>query len=223
MMINQDCVCSQEDLDLAIRLGEEIKITSPDGSGTAYWYDGCFYLAELTPNKEKITMDQSKLVKYLGVKFVSATVMNIGDYNLHRGWTLPADEDPTTEGFLVVYPDGYQSWSPSAQFIEANRPCNSLTFGHAIEAVKKGKRIARAGWNGKGMFVYLVKGTDVSSDLLRNEASDAFDAKYGDEIMVPGVQSIGSHFDMMAADGTIVVGWLASQTDMLAEDWMIVG
>ena len=167
-------------------------------------------------------MSESKMVKYLGVKFVSATVMNLGEYNLHRGWLIPADEDPKTKGYLVVYPDGYQSWCPKGQFEEANRACTEMPFGHAIEAAKKGKRIARAGWNGKGMFVYLVKGTNIDSKYLRNEARVAFNAKYAEESMVPGIQSIGSHFDMMAADGTIVVGWLASQTDMLADDWTIV-
>ena len=80
--------------------------------------------------------------KYLGVKIVSAVAMSLGDYNKHRGWEIPADEDPTVEGYLVVYPDGYQSWCPREQFETANQPIDGLSFGHAIEAARVyGKRL----------------------------------------------------------------------------------
>lgn len=53
---------------------------------------------------------------YIAVKMVEATPMNLGEYNLHKGWDIPKDEDPATEGYLVAYPDGYQSWSPKEAF-----------------------------------------------------------------------------------------------------------
>ena len=91
-----------------------------------------------------------------------------------------------------------------------------MNFGQAIEALKEGKRVARQGWNGKGMFLYLVSGRSIDKEFLRNEAA-----------MQPTEDSTGtvhflSHIDMFTAQGTVNVGWLASQTDILAEDWIIL-
>jgi hypothetical protein len=93
-----------------------------------------------------------------------------------------------------------------------------MNFGEALQGLKAGEKAFRAGWNGKGMFIYLVKGTDVPSSRLRGEALDhvGYQGEGGDPVV-----TINSHIDMKAADGSIVVGWLASQTDMLAEDWSI--
>jgi hypothetical protein len=93
-----------------------------------------------------------------------------------------------------------------------------MNFGQALESLKLGSRLAREGWNGKGMFVYLVKGSEVSVPNLRNEAMKHVGVNRATADKV----NIGSHIDMSAADGSIVVGWLASQTDLLAEDWLIV-
>ena len=79
-----------------------------------------------------------------------------------------------------------------------------MNFGQAIEALKSGKKVARTGWNGKGMYLFLVKGEDLS-DIFDPDSCDCVD-------------SIG----MKTAQDTLVIGWLASQTDMLAEDWNIV-
>ena len=59
-------------------------------------------------------------------------------------------------GYKVRYPDGYESWSPKNVFEEAYRPIDGMNFGLAIEAAKKGAKITRRGWNGKGMFLYYV-------------------------------------------------------------------
>lgn len=91
-------------------------------------------------------------------------------------------------------------------------------FGTALDLLKSGLKVARSGWNGKGMFIYLVEGTTISVPNLRNEAQ-----KHVGVIKATADKvRINSHIDMYAADGSIVVGWLASQTDMLAEDWEIV-
>lgn len=89
-----------------------------------------------------------------------------------------------------------------------------MDFGKAIEALKSGKAVARKGWNGKKMFLTLQEGSEVDGSLMRNENAKNF---YGD-----GKVKICSHIDMKAADGSYVVGWLASQTDMLSDDWEIV-
>jgi hypothetical protein len=56
---------------------------------------------------------------YIGIKLIQAKPMTRGLYNSYRGWTLPADENPADAGYLVVYPDGYESWSPKRQFEDA--------------------------------------------------------------------------------------------------------
>lgn len=104
-------------------------------------------------------------------------------------------------------------------------------FGQAIEALKQGKRVAREGWNGKGMFIFerpadeleysfieKVKSLPQSvKDFLRNKALST----EGSLSDLPKVK-FGAYLCMYAADGSIVNGWLASQTDMLAEDWCIL-
>ena len=85
-----------------------------------------------------------------------------------------------------------------------------MNFGNAIEALKEGKRVARTGWNGKGMFLFLVPG---SNFIVNREPLLS--------IMGEGAQvTYRPHIDMKDAEGK-VVPWLASQTDMLAEDWQI--
>lgn len=88
----------------------------------------------------------------------------------------------------------------------------TFNFGRALELLKEGKKVCRAGWNGKGMFLTLQPGSTVKGSMMRNEPAKEF---YGDADV-----KICPHIDMKAADGSYVVGWLASQTDMLAEDWM---
>lgn len=93
-----------------------------------------------------------------------------------------------------------------------------ITFGEAIVALKAGKRVARLGWNGKGMWLALTPGSVINASEARSGAALA--KATADPV---GTITIGAHIDMHAADGSIVVGWLASQTDMLAEDWIEVG
>jgi len=87
---------------------------------------------------------------------------------------------------------------------------NNHTFGDAIAALKEGKRVARSGWNGKGMFLFLVPGSTfkVNRPPLLGIYPEGTEINYC------------PHIDMKTADGK-VVPWLASQTDVLAEDWSI--
>ena len=125
------------------------------------------------------------------------------------------------EGYKVVYADGYESWSPKDVFEDAYRRCDNITFGLAIEALKRGYKVARKGWNGKRMYLYMVNGTVVDKDNLRNEASkilpDDAQAMHDADTAV-----FLPHIDMRTANGDICVGWLASQTDMLSDDWVII-
>jgi len=60
--------------------------------------------------------------KYLGVKVIEAEPMNLGEYNELRGWKIPENEDPATEGYMVQYDSGYKSWSPKSVFDSAYLP-----------------------------------------------------------------------------------------------------
>lgn len=91
-------------------------------------------------------------------------------------------------------------------------------FGFAIRALKDGQRVARAGWNGKGMWLSLscdgsreVPAANFWSPHNRAHA----EANGGKATVLPSIT-------MKTATGEILMGWLASQSDMLAEDWVIV-
>lgn len=166
------------------------------------------------------------MTKHIGVKLINAFPMTRQAYNDFRGWQLPADENGADEGYLVEYLDGgkpntdrfdgYVSWSPKEVFEKAYRPVSGLSFGLAIEALKQGKKVARAGWNGKGMWLVLVKPPQTATP-----PDMRYDVTVGDEYtFVPGVKLI-PWIGMKTADGGFVP-WLASQTDVLAEDWQIV-
>lgn len=155
--------------------------------------------------------------QYIGTKIIQAKPMNRGEYNKYRGWEIPNNENPEDEGYLVKYEDGYESWSPKEVFEKAYRESYGLTFGIALELLKKGEKVARLGWNGKGMFLIMTEGSVVPTENMRNDAV----RKYYEGNQEENVK-ICPHIDMKAADGTMVIGWLASQTDMLAEDWLIV-
>ena len=158
-------------------------------------------------------------MKYIRMHMVEAEPMTRGDYNKSRGWEIPANENPADEGYKVTYPDGYVSWCPKAQFEAAGRPCDGMTFGMAIEAMKRGAKVARRGWNGKGMWlcVPLCDGPkEIHPAVVYGMSNDEYAEQYG------GTVKVMPYVTMKTADGAIVMGWLASQTDMLAEDWEIV-
>lgn len=146
--------------------------------------------------------------RFIGTKIVHAEPMTRGEYNKFRGWSIPADENPADAGYKIIYPDGYVSWSPEDIFDEAYRQCDAMPFGLAIEAVKKGYTIARKGWNGKRQYVELA------SNIGYTNAA-------GEEINVEH-EAIGSKALAFVGTSGVQLGWLASQADMLADDWYIL-
>lgn len=110
--------------------------------------------------------------------------------------------NPQGGGYFVVYSDGYQSYSPAKAFEEGYSPVGNMSFGIALEALKSGKRVSRAGWNGKGMWLCLVA-----------RWSGNIGEMPVDYYLLPWIA-------MKTVDGG-VVPWLASQTDVMAEDWGI--
>ncbi|TXH10058.1 MAG: DUF2829 domain-containing protein [Spirochaetes bacterium] len=111
-------------------------------------------------------------------------------------WEQDRDGKP---GYAVKYKDGYISWSPKETFEEAYQPITAMYFSSALVALKDGLSVSRAGWNGKGMWL----------ELFRSQGGTYKSRPLGDHIM------------MATADGKYVP-WLCSQTDALADDWMIV-
>jgi hypothetical protein len=98
-------------------------------------------------------------------------------------------------------------------------------FGLALALLRDGGRVRRRGWNGKGMWIALTRGLELRSQggNLRGAAlhrSAEIVAERGD--LAPHPFQTSDHIDMRAADGTVVIGWLASQTDLLALDWEVV-
>ena len=85
-----------------------------------------------------------------------------------------------------------------------------MNFGQAIEAIKQGERVARSGWNGKGMFLFLAENIEFTTKADLSEFKELIGDLTLDSIV------------MKTADNRFVVGWLASQTDMLANDWAVV-
>ena len=132
--------------------------------------------------------------------------------NIEAAEAMGMDLVRKQEGYKVVYePDSYESWSPKEVFEAAYRRTDGLSFGLAIEAAKMGKRIARAGWNGKDQYVEL--GTDFQYTCAASDIPRSVGVQHTD---------IGSKALVFVGTRGSQVGWLASQADMLADDWMIV-
>lgn len=170
--------------------------------------------------------------QHIGVKLINAKPMTRQEYNDFRGWQLPADENGADEGFLVEYLDGgkgntdlyagYVSWSPAEVFNRAYRQTDGLTFGLAIEALKAGHKVARRGWNGKGMWLSLS--CDGEREIPAENFWSPHNAQFardngGTAIVLPSITMKTTNAQGRVA---ILMGWLASQTDMLSEDWEIV-
>jgi Protein of unknown function (DUF2829) len=86
-----------------------------------------------------------------------------------------------------------------------------FSFSHALAHIKAGNRVARINWNGKGMFLFFVNGSNFT--VNREPLLSIF----GEGAQV----SYRPHIDMKTADGEIVP-WVASQSDLLCDDWVLV-
>ena len=148
--------------------------------------------------------------RFIGTKMVNAIPMTRQEYNDFRKWSLPDDEEGSDEGYLVEYLDGgkpntehysgYVSWSPKAQFEAAYRETTGMPCGLALEALQQGKRVSRAGWNGVGLWLEYLPASGVDLAYIRM-SYPVHSKAYPEGARVP---------------------WLASQTDMLATDWVVV-
>ena len=157
----------------------------------------------------------TKLIEAEPAPWVSGTYPDGTDYAgvQPADWPIPA-EAKVKNGYKVRYADGYESWSPKDVFEEAYRPTDGMNFGLAIEAAKKGKKITRRGWNGKGMWVVYRTGYPEGIPCNKNTA---------DAVGIPegSLFKVRPYLQMKCVDGSFQM-WLASQSDILADDWEIV-
>lgn len=91
----------------------------------------------------------------------------------------------------------------------------SLNFGGAIEALKAGKKVARKGWNGKGVYLWLLPENTIPKEWIKDPVLLEI---IEDRDKLPMLGCIR----MKTATGEVLTGWLASQSDILSEDWAIL-
>lgn len=92
-----------------------------------------------------------------------------------------------------------------------------MNFGKAIELLKAGKKVTRRGWNGKGMFLWLKPRTEIKSEWCKDPVLKALAEQNGGAIL--GLPTICMYTHDSTGRKAILTGWLASQSDMLLEDW----
>lgn len=117
----------------------------------------------------------------------------------------------------------------------ASSPGN-YSFGDAIEALKRGKRVARVGWNGTGMFVFMRPADELHIDMVIDKVKslpqsvkdyylqDVLDSEENRMFPAPAneVVEFTPYLCLKDANGRVVNGWLATQTDILSEDWIVL-
>lgn len=144
---------------------------------------------------------------YIGVKTIKAKPMSYNEA-IEKGYRV--NDNLATEGYEVEYENSYKSWSPKDVFEKAYRRTTGLTFGLAIEAAKQGKKIARIGWNGSGMFAYIVPEEDCEKYEIEKEIFNKSDKFI-----------VRTHWRLKTAQNDIA-SWAPSGSDSLAEDWVIL-
>lgn len=107
--------------------------------------------------------------------------------------------------------DKYPQFMSKDEFERMCRSAENMTFGDALTVLKRGGRVARKGWNGKGMYVFLADDVEFSTEADISEFENAEDGVHVSEVMV-----------LRTAQGALQPGWLATQSDILADDWCIV-
>jgi len=165
-------------------------------------------------------MSSFKLYKRKGLSEMRAYVPGEDLTNI----SVSNTDTPELGGMIARNPkNSKDQWYVAKKYFEDNleevvemgscqAPTKNLTFGLAIEALKLGKKVSRKGWNGLGMFLYLVPGSTFKVD--RQPLLSIYEQ--GTEI------NYRPHLDLKTADGSIAT-WSPSGSDSLAEDWQIIG
>jgi hypothetical protein len=113
-------------------------------------------------------------------------------FGTKRVRAAPQEDGDGVRGYTVVYDDSYVSWSPSTAFEKAYRESGRMNFGHALAALKDGRKVARSVWRPKGMCLILPL----------------------DDNIAP--------IQIMTMRGVSTTVWYSSRFDLVADDWEIV-
>ena len=154
-------------------------------------------------------------MKYIRVNHVDAEPMAFGEFKAKfpKSGGANIERDPADKGYVITYrkgePNEYVSWCPKAQFEAAGISAdNGLPFGYAmIQCLYFGKKIRRKNWNGIDQYIEYR----------------CVNIKYGEEDR--NVNSFAFVFhgkNIHTGETNVQVGWLASQADLAASDWVIV-
>lgn len=168
------------------------------------------------PPKPKIIIGPSVPEQYVGTELIQAEpawrITDPSGYQYIQAKSVGpfwAGGSSVEAGYLIVHEDGSESWKSKKGFKAMYRRCNGMDFGQAIEAAKNGQKISRKGWNGRHQYVELA--TNISYKSCRNEIINADHSAIGNAALA------------FVGTSGVQLGWLASQADMLANDWYIVG
>lgn len=165
--------------------------------------------------------------KYIGLVSLLAIAMTFEAFSKHQGSEMKDHVDGTAEGYLVKYENGFEFWVSKEEFEKSNKPCNRLTFGHAIEALKHGKRLAREGWNGNNMFIFMQVPAIINKDIVPKMQSlpDDVKAEFQKRFDNPSEQIDAIYYQnqiAMVSSSNVITGWSPSVSDALADDWTIL-
>ncbi len=104
---------------------------------------------------------------------------------------------------------------------DTEKPVGHMDFGEAIRALKAGHKVARSGWNGRGMYLWLKPAAEVKREWCRDPRFiEAIDQNGGESILGLGTICMFTHDS--TGRKAVLTGWQATQSDMLYEDWYIV-
>lgn len=157
-------------------------------------------------------VDGKNMVPYVGTKHLLAKPMTRGDYNHYRAWTMPEGENSDDQGYLVEYLDSpnsnhpnhenYISWSPKETFEEAYQVSGEMTFSGALYLLRCGFTVARKSWVDGTRIKLVERGRfDVGCDTVEET-------------------TLAPYIGLLA--GGRFLPYVASQDDLLADDWVVV-
>lgn len=156
--------------------------------------------------------------QYIRTQIIKAEPMTYGE--AYKNGLIPENsyisEYDDALGYHLIHMDGFRNWKPKEVFEEEYEAVKGMTFGLAIKALKAGHKVARKGWNDQKMFLWLKPAATVKAEWCKDPMLKSLAEANGGEI-----EALGT-ICMFTAQKQILSGWLASQTDMLSEDWMIV-
>lgn len=127
---------------------------------------------------------------YLGVKKLRAMPVTLGEYNAHKGWDIPEDEDPDKQGFLVQYPDGYESWSPADTFTAAYLPMSddsTRITQEMVDAFVSSVHVSRLGEKNTCVRAVLRNGFELVETSACVDPAN-YDEKLGSDICMKKIK-----------------------------------